>query len=121
MSRLSMASMAAAVALEVLFLRVGYFRLVPWETLPLVAGSFVLAIVGWRRRRGALRASWLAIASALAALFVWASFVLPRLPERAPAPERMALRVLDLSGSAVELPAAMARKYALVVLFRGAW
>lgn len=116
-----MASMAAAVALELLFLRLGHFRLVPWETLPLVAISLALALAGWRRGRGVARGSWLIATGALAAFFVWASFVLPRLPERAPAPERLAFQALDLSGAFVELPAAMARKYALVVLFRGAW
>jgi hypothetical protein len=116
-----MATMAAAIALEVLFLRLGYFRIVPWETLPLVAVSLALAFVGWRRRRGPARASWLVAACALAAFFVWASFVLPRLPERTPAPERLAFHALDLEGARVELPAAMQRKFALVVLFRGAW
>ena len=121
MLRMSMAAMAGAIALELLFLRLGRFRLVPWETLPLVAASIALAVLAWRQRRGFWRASWLAVAGSCGAFFLWASFVLPRLPERAPLAERFALRAVDLGGASVELPAAMTRKYALVVLFRGAW
>jgi hypothetical protein len=118
---MSMVAMAGAIALELLFLRLGRFRLVPWETLPLVAASVVLAANAWRRRRSAARAGWLAVASCCGAFFLWASFVLPRLPEREPLAERFALRAIDLAGADVELPGALARKYALVVLFRGAW
>ena len=121
MSPFSLLAMVAAIAIEALYLSIGRFRLVPWETYPLVAAAFVTAWLGWRAKRGKLRATWAVIASLLALLYVWADRIAPRLPERTPAPESVVLVVEDLAGAQVRVPGDLKGNYALLTVFRGAW
>ncbi len=125
LSWITLLLVALALGLELVFLKVGYFRIIHWESLSILVLACFTAALGYRKKRGFVMASTFLLTVVVTATMAYLTIWAPRLDVQVAAFEKpgvelnLALKTPD--GAALRLPEALGTQHALLVFYRGVW